>query len=333
MENQGGTRGQLSEGRAVSINAGTIIVKENEVSRKMYIIRKGKARVYKTYLNHKVTIAVLGEGEIFGELSFFDAQPRCASVEALSDLNLVEIDGDNSASQMESLPTWVFSILRQVFFRFREMDQKITVLQSMNEYQKKIFKNDNVAKSVYLELLRFVRTFELLFEKHKDGSGSAERDGLYQELNDLLGTRVIGLKVFWRQLKVYDIIDNSLEEVQGKVELHEKTLGGWKEYLNQEIESERYLMLSHSSLAFIRKIIGSANFGQVKTTGQMAELLLDDQAIRAAPFREEALNELTKHKIIVRVDKAITFDPISLLKLYTYQSIIKAFDHTVINVE
>ena len=101
MENQGGTRGQLSEGRAVSINAGTIIVKENEVSRKMYIIRKGKARVYKTYLNHKVTIAVLGEGEIFGELSFFDAQPRCASVEALSDLNLVEIDGDKRAKYWE----------------------------------------------------------------------------------------------------------------------------------------------------------------------------------------------------------------------------------------
>jgi len=66
---------QETDGRALTFKPGTRVICENEVSRKMFIIRKGKARVYKTYLNHKITIAVLGEGEVFGELGFFDAQP------------------------------------------------------------------------------------------------------------------------------------------------------------------------------------------------------------------------------------------------------------------
>ena len=55
----------------IDVPVGTQLIVENETSRRMFIIRKGNARVFKNYLGKKVTLAVLGEGEVFGELSFF----------------------------------------------------------------------------------------------------------------------------------------------------------------------------------------------------------------------------------------------------------------------
>ena len=133
---------QIPEEALLVAKAGTVLVTEHEVSRKMFIIREGKARVFKNYLGQRVTLAILGAGEIFGELSFLDAEPRSASVEALTELKLSVIDGEQASAQIQSLPPWVMPIFRSVFHRFREADQKITVLQSMNEYQKKTFKND-----------------------------------------------------------------------------------------------------------------------------------------------------------------------------------------------
>ena len=45
--------------REVAFEAGQLIVRENQLSRKMYIILSGKVRVFKTYMNRKVTLAVL----------------------------------------------------------------------------------------------------------------------------------------------------------------------------------------------------------------------------------------------------------------------------------
>src|SRR4051794_14660617 len=91
-----------------TVPAGTQLVQENDLSRRMFIIKKGKARVYKTYHGQRITLAVLGEGEVFGELSFFDAQPRSASVEALTELSALVIEGEESLKQIAQLPSWIF---------------------------------------------------------------------------------------------------------------------------------------------------------------------------------------------------------------------------------
>ena len=150
------------QGTTEKLKVGTVIIREDEISRKMYFIREGKVRVYKRYLGQKITLAILGEGEVFGELSFFDAKPRSASIEALTDVTVLAVDGKSATAD---LPHWVMPLLRTAFHRFREADQKITVLQSINEYQKRAFKKDAVAKTIYLELFRFIKTLKLLYKR------------------------------------------------------------------------------------------------------------------------------------------------------------------------
>ena len=326
---------QETDGRALTFKPGTRVICENEVSRKMFIIRKGKARVYKTYLNHKITIAVLGEGEVFGELGFFDAQPRCASVEALTELSLVEIDGENAENRVSQLPGWVFSIMRQVFHRFRELDQKITVLQSMSEFQKKAFKTDTVAKTIYTELMRFIRTMELLMEKKK--GSELKTDAFYEELDDLLGSRVIGLKVFWKQLVEHDIIDSKAGEISGNVVVNEDCMREFKAYVDAEVSSERYLLLKHSSIALMRKLLGYADSEvdyQRKQDGATVGVSMDTPTLKSFAFRDEAVEELAKLKLLtVQGNGEIVFSPDNISKIYTSQSILKAFDHTMVSVD
>lgn len=60
---------------------GHVVYRENEVGCAcVYIIRKGKVDVIKTSTDGEpMTLAVLKEGDFFGEFSFFDRKPHSAS--------------------------------------------------------------------------------------------------------------------------------------------------------------------------------------------------------------------------------------------------------------
>ncbi|MEK7689863.1 MAG: cyclic nucleotide-binding domain-containing protein, partial [Bdellovibrionota bacterium] len=293
-------------------------------------IREGKVRVYKRYLGQKNTLAIVGEGDVFGELSFFDAKPRSASIEALTDVTVLAVDGKSATAD---LPHWVMPLLRTAFHRFREADQKITVLQSINEYQKRAFKKDAVAKTIYLELFRFIKTLKLLYKKDFAADGEVKSEQLKEELDDVLGNRFLGLKVFWRLLKEFDFIDSQTDETEGKVIMNAKALDAWNENLAAEIKSERYLMLSHTALALLRRIVG--RFKSTDGIASLSSVVIrnKDIKLKSMPLHESAIKELQKHKLLSIVEDGFSVHPAEICPLFMYQSIVKSFDHTLVNLD
>lgn len=330
---------EAMDGQLLTAPAGTRLVTENELSRKMFIIRRGKVRVSKNYMGQRVTLAVLGEGEVFGELSFFDAAPRSASVDALTDIEVVIIDGKQAVEQVANLPSWVVPIFKTVFHRFRMADQKIAVLQSMNEFQKEHYKTDNVAKSVYLECLRFLRTLELLYTREQKLHGKVKHDTLHKELDEVLGPkRTIGLASFWTLLKEHDFIDTRLEEKKGEVKLDMDSIENWRTYLTREIEAERYLFVSHTAVALLRRLVGGlvedAN-PELTTDDSLRTEQLDKFRVDGMPLYKEALHELQKAEVLKfhEFDRSISFKPAELIEVFHYQSMLKAFDHTIVSLD
>lgn len=321
------------EGENLQVPAGTRLVTENEFSRKMFVIKSGKVRVWKSYVGQRVTLAILGEGEVFGELSFFDAAPRSASVDALTDLEVLVIDGKQATEQIANLPSWVVPIFKTVFHRFREADQKIAVLESLKEFQKKFMRTDNVAKSVYLELLRFIRTLELLHSRAVK-MGPVSKDELMKELDEVLGKRVIGLTTFWKTLRDYDYVDARLEDTKGHVHIQQHSLRNWKTYLSQEVESERFLLLSYSAVAVLRRIV-SGLFEQGDAASEPTDRIvpLDHLRLESIPLYKEGLDELSRQKIIRVKDEKISFNPSEVMEVYNYQNLLRSFDHTIISLE
>lgn len=77
-----------SETQSVDILKDQIIFNEGDEGDCAYIIEKGRVLAFVTKDKEEVPLSILGEGEIFGEMSLIDNMPRSASVRALEDVRL-----------------------------------------------------------------------------------------------------------------------------------------------------------------------------------------------------------------------------------------------------
>ena len=78
----------------VKVDKDTIVANEGQVERSMYVICSGTARVYINVKGTPITVALLHPGDYFGEYSLFSGDARSASVSALTDLQLVVLEGE-----------------------------------------------------------------------------------------------------------------------------------------------------------------------------------------------------------------------------------------------
>ena len=73
-------------------NPGEIIVRQGESGNCMFYVAEGTCRVVARKGEEPVELAILGPGEIVGELAMFDHQPRCADVLAAEPAILLKIN-------------------------------------------------------------------------------------------------------------------------------------------------------------------------------------------------------------------------------------------------
>jgi CRP-like cAMP-binding protein len=97
------------------IPAGEQIIREGEMGTSMFIIVEGRVRVHRDTQE----IASLGTGELFGELAALDPAPRSASVSAISDVFLFELDGASLYEIMSDRPEVVRGLIRILCNRVR----------------------------------------------------------------------------------------------------------------------------------------------------------------------------------------------------------------------
>ena len=71
---------------------GVRVFHEGDQSDACYIVRSGDLRVTREHADGRaIALATLGPGDIFGELAMLDGEARSASVEALSDCELLAL--------------------------------------------------------------------------------------------------------------------------------------------------------------------------------------------------------------------------------------------------
>jgi len=87
-----------------SFNADEVILEEGSPEAALYFIRKGAVRVEREHLGSRVPIAALGEGEIFGEISFLEQRGASASVVADESVEVDVVEGAKVHSLLFSVP-------------------------------------------------------------------------------------------------------------------------------------------------------------------------------------------------------------------------------------
>ncbi len=104
---------------------GSIIFAEDSVGKEMYIIISGKVKIIKEKDTVETILATLEEGEFFGEMSLFDNNPRSATVKAIGNVKLLEINQKNFLKKISKDPSLAFRILEKMSQRIRITDEKI----------------------------------------------------------------------------------------------------------------------------------------------------------------------------------------------------------------
>jgi cAMP-dependent protein kinase regulator len=93
-------RSMLDRVQSKTFPKDTFICREGEAGDSLMIIRRGEVGIYKQSLEGgEIWIRNLGEGDCFGEFSFFLDQKRHADVKALTECNILEI----SQNEMEGI--------------------------------------------------------------------------------------------------------------------------------------------------------------------------------------------------------------------------------------
>lgn len=107
---------------------GEIICKEGDIGDEMYIIHSGKVAITKMSRDLETTLAVLTNGEFFGEMAIIDNQPRSATAKAMEDSRVIVLSGEIFESQISTNSKLIMRILRKMSNRLREADRKIKTL-------------------------------------------------------------------------------------------------------------------------------------------------------------------------------------------------------------
>ena len=102
----------------VDVAAGSTLVTQGEAGREFFVLLSGEVSV--TADGREV--AVLKEGEWFGELAIIDPAPRDASVTTLTPCEVLVIDGRRFLPLLEEVPALARKILVGLARRLREAD-------------------------------------------------------------------------------------------------------------------------------------------------------------------------------------------------------------------
>jgi CRP-like cAMP-binding protein len=119
--------GKIAERR--DYQPGETIFSEGARGNKLYIIEKGKVRVtQKAESGETQPLAILSDGDFFGEISFLDAQPHSATVTAMRETSLCSISRKDFDELAKDNPQGGYIILHRISEEvcrlLRQMDEK-----------------------------------------------------------------------------------------------------------------------------------------------------------------------------------------------------------------
>ena len=110
-----------------SFPAGTRVFHEGDESDACYIVKSGTFRVTNEHSDGRaITLATLGQGEIFGELAMLDGDKRSASAEALTDGELLALPAGDVRALLSRHPEIALKLVAGLVRRLRAANVRIS---------------------------------------------------------------------------------------------------------------------------------------------------------------------------------------------------------------
>lgn len=93
----------------------------------MYWVQSGTLVVTKKRGKDDIVLGHINSGELVGEISFLDQEPRSATVKAVSDCELIEIPRETIEGIYSVQPKWLEILVKTLAERLRKANSRIKI--------------------------------------------------------------------------------------------------------------------------------------------------------------------------------------------------------------
>ena len=106
----------------------TMVFREGDMGNEMYIIHTGEVKILKKAKNAEQVLAVLNDGDFFGEMALFTDQKRSATATVTQKSVLLRIDKTSFEYMILNKSDFAMNLIRTLCERLRKTDQQIEEL-------------------------------------------------------------------------------------------------------------------------------------------------------------------------------------------------------------
>lgn len=128
----------LDDDAAAALNAamstrdlvrGHVVFHEGDTGDRLFVVLDGKVKISRSAVDGRENLlAVLGPGEMFGELSLFDPGPRTATATTITDSRLASLDHDDLRPLLLERPGVAVHLLQALAQRLRRTNEAMADL-------------------------------------------------------------------------------------------------------------------------------------------------------------------------------------------------------------
>lgn len=111
----------------IELAPGEVLIQEGEISDCMYWVEEGHLLVTKKNGNEQINLGHVLSEELVGEISFFDQEPRSATVTAVSRSLVVQIKRESLEKILSNQPRWLGILIKTLTERLRKTTNRIKI--------------------------------------------------------------------------------------------------------------------------------------------------------------------------------------------------------------
>ncbi len=118
-----------SRASQTALRRGEVLFEEGDPGDRLFIITEGKVKLgHSSADGRESLIAILGPGEIIGELTLFDPGPRSTTATAVSSATLLSLDHEDLSAVLDQSPEAAKHMLRALAQRLRRTNESLSDL-------------------------------------------------------------------------------------------------------------------------------------------------------------------------------------------------------------
>lgn len=116
---------KLFERFGSTLPPGHVLFRDGEQGKEMYVVQAGKIRISKTVRGVEKTLATMGPGDFFGEMSILNNKPRVASATVDEEAKVLVIDAKTFEAMVRGNAEIAIRMIKKLAARLEETDQQI----------------------------------------------------------------------------------------------------------------------------------------------------------------------------------------------------------------